>query len=607
MPDEKNIQGLESLFGSSVPKTLEQSLSEYVGSEIPNRSHTSSQMIGEYIVDQEIGKGSFATVFKAHHKQSNSNEFVAIKVIERQKLNKKLLENLSLEISILKSIRHPNIVRLYEVYHSNRFVYLIMEYCAGGDLAYLLSIIRKEKKKKRKETSFKVNNSFQQLGLDESIVQRFVFDLGSALECLRSHSLIHRDLKPQNLLLSQNTDLTQAILKIADFGFARYVSTNSMADTLCGSPLYMAPEILRYEKYDAKADLWSVGAITYEMIFGKPPFRAQNHLQLLKKIDSTPITDILPIISSNTGLCHSLPNSLSQQYPIPQHGTDASPICIDLLQCLLRKNPLERIGFEEFFMHPFLRKQTNRNSRQDSIPIPKSKPLDVSELHIEESKINKHNIIMIQSSISSSSSRRKKTEQPSSASSSWQPPILLGSGESSIHQDDVVIEASRHKRQQSSPTMTRIPFASRHYDSITNPFIQYSSSVGNSTHWTYLGEGRRNHLSVTTLSESIDKDFVIVDKPPPSMPMGINIPSKNKPTSEDITPGSSPSNSFPYHSSYPDTYFPLSHLTRRISIPIPGYTRPRDYGVVANSASSEHYLLSSKTSIPEEQEKEDQK
>lgn len=606
MSDQKNIpQGLESLFGSSISKSLEQSLSEYVESGIPNHSCRSQQMIGEYIIDQEIGKGSFATVFKAHHKQSEGNEFVAIKVIERQKLNKKLLENLSLEISILKSIRHPNIVRLYEVYHSDLFVYLIMEYCAGGDLAHLLSIIRKEKKKKRKET-FKVNNLSQQLGLDESIVQRFVLDLGSALECLRSHSLIHRDLKPQNLLLSQNADLRRATLKIADFGFARYVSTSSMADTLCGSPLYMAPEILRYEKYDAKADLWSVGAITYEMIFGKPPFRAQNHLQLLKKIDSTPITNILPI-SSSIGLCHSLPSSLSQQYSISQYDIDASPICIDLLQCLLRKNPLERIGFEEFFMHSFLRKQTNRSDRQDNIPIPKQKSFDISELHIEESTVNKYERIMIQSSISLSSFGRKKIEQPSSASSSWQPPVLLGSGESSTHQEDVTIEASRHKRQQSSPIITRMPFASRHhYDSSTNPFIQYSSSVGNATHWSYLGEGRRKHLSVTTLGESIDKDFVIVDKPS-SIPMSINIPSKSKTKLEDITPSFSPSNSFPYHSSYPDTYFPLSHLTRRISIPIPGYTRPRNYEVNDNSASSEYYLLSSKTSIPEEQENQDQK
>ncbi|EGO26925.1 hypothetical protein SERLADRAFT_343729, partial [Serpula lacrymans var. lacrymans S7.9] len=74
-------------------------------------------------------------------------------------------------------------------------------------------------------------------------------------------------------------------LKIADFGFARSLPNAMMAETLCGSPLYMAPEILRYEKYDAKADLWSVGAVLYEMAVGKPPYRAMNHVELLKKIE----------------------------------------------------------------------------------------------------------------------------------------------------------------------------------------------------------------------------------------------------------------------------------------------------------------------------------
>ena len=74
------------------------------------------------------------------------------------------------------------------------------------------------------------------------------------------------------------------MLKIADFGFARSLPSTSLAETLCGSPLYMAPEILRYEKYDAKADLWSVGTVLYEMVVGRPPFRATNHVELLRKI-----------------------------------------------------------------------------------------------------------------------------------------------------------------------------------------------------------------------------------------------------------------------------------------------------------------------------------
>ena len=137
-------------------------------------------------------------------------------------------------------------------------------------------------------------------GLDEFVVRYFLGQLSSALEFLRQNQIIHRDLKPQNILLAKphllqlnNKRLTLVeekitmlpVIKLGDFGFARSLTFQSLASTLCGSPLYMAPEILKGEKYDAKSDLWSVGTIIYEMLVGRAPFRAQNHLELLKKIE----------------------------------------------------------------------------------------------------------------------------------------------------------------------------------------------------------------------------------------------------------------------------------------------------------------------------------
>eukprot|EP00163_Fabomonas_tropica_P009380 TRINITY_DN1918_c0_g1_i3.p1 TRINITY_DN1918_c0_g1~~TRINITY_DN1918_c0_g1_i3.p1 ORF type:complete len:654 (-),score=71.25 TRINITY_DN1918_c0_g1_i3:12-1973(-) len=264
------------------------------------------KVIGEYGIVERIGVGSFAQVYKGVHMPTG--RLVAIKGLDRGKMSKKLLENLDSEISIMKSLTHDNIVKLYEVLKTKQNIYLVLEYCNGGDLSKLL-------KKHGK--------------LREKVAKSFVQQLARGLQYCRARNLIHRDLKPQNLLLTQSRDGGLPTLKIADFGFARYIGPQSMAETLCGSPLYMAPEILSFQKYDAKADLWSVGAILYEMVCGRPPFNGENHVQLLKEINST-----------------------SLHWP---SNANLSATTMDLIAHLLRKNPIERISFEEFFMHPFLK------------------------------------------------------------------------------------------------------------------------------------------------------------------------------------------------------------------------------------------------------------
>ena len=140
--------------------------------------------------------------------------------------------------------------------------------------------------------------------------------------------LLQRDLKPQNLLLSDGT--ADAVLKIADFGFARSLQPQGLAETLCGSPLYMAPEILRFHKYDAKADLWSVGAILYELVVGRPPFDGDNTLHLLQNIERSDAR---------------IPDRVARHLSVE---------CQDLIYKLLKRKPIERITFDEFFTHPFI-------------------------------------------------------------------------------------------------------------------------------------------------------------------------------------------------------------------------------------------------------------
>lgn len=213
--------------------------------------------VAGYALQQRLGSGSFATVYKGVKVGSTPDEAadtVAIKAIARtsEKLTQKVLENLELEISILRNYRHPNIVCLYHVQKTERHFYLVLEYCGGGDVQRLI----KTRKRGR---------------LSEGLTRRLMRDLSRGLEFLWSQQLIHRDLKPQNLLLTGPLPLDEVndpckmeqheemrrqanfpssafALKLADFGFARNLQTNSLAETLCGSPLYMAPEILQHQR-----------------------------------------------------------------------------------------------------------------------------------------------------------------------------------------------------------------------------------------------------------------------------------------------------------------------------------------------------------------------
>ncbi|CAN6480547.1 unnamed protein product [Victoria cruziana] len=265
-----------------------------------------NRMIGEYILGPKIGSGSFAVVWRGWHVRSG--DVVAIKEIDRRQLSAKLNESLLKEITILGEINHPNIVRLHDVIETGEKIYLVLEYCTGGDLAAYIHHLGR---------------------VSEFDARHFMRHLASGLQVLRKHNLIHRDLKPQNLLLSMESN--NFLLKIGDFGFARYLKPQGLADTLCGSPLYMAPEIIQSQKYDAKADLWSVGAILFQLVTGSPPFHGNNQFQLFQ----------------NILMCKELqfPKELLQRL---------NPDCVDLCRCLLRRNPVERLSFEEFFNHKFL-------------------------------------------------------------------------------------------------------------------------------------------------------------------------------------------------------------------------------------------------------------
>ncbi|OAA71303.1 Serine/threonine-protein kinase [Cordyceps fumosorosea ARSEF 2679] len=335
-------------------------------------SRRSSRHVGSFIIDREIGKGSFAKVYMGWHKESKAA--VAIKSVELERLNKKLKENLYGEIQILKTLRHPHIVALHDCVESSTHINLVMEYCELGDLSLF---IKKRDKLITHPATHEMARKYPSApnsGLHEVVIRHFLKQLSSALAFLRAKNYVHRDVKPQNLLLlpsrafreERAMPIMQAsqdslipisglaslpMLKLADFGFARVLPSTSLAETLCGSPLYMAPEILRYERYDAKADLWSVGTVLYEMITGRPPFRARNHVELLRKIEAA--EDIIKF---------------------PREVT-VTPDLKALVRALLKRSPVERLSFESFFTHRVVTDEIP-GLVEDDVPMPTKRELE---------------------------------------------------------------------------------------------------------------------------------------------------------------------------------------------------------------------------------------
>ncbi|KAJ2477791.1 Serine/threonine-protein kinase, partial [Coemansia sp. RSA 2131] len=276
---------------------------------------------------------------------------VAVKSVVRSSLTRRLLENLETEINILRTVRHASIVELLDCLKSRNHIHLVMEYCTLGDLAAYM-------RQRKQHTALR--NSFNGLNMD--IARSFVYQLGTAMRFLRARDIIHRDIKTQNILLQPPCDdyvLGESEargvvpwIKVADFGFARNLPSSALAETLCGSPLYMAPEILHYEPYDAKADLWSIGAVTFEIMTGKPPFHASNHVELARVIERTNDNIVFP----------------DERRAVD--GVDAQqaldPVLKDLVRRLLKMNPNDRMSFDDFFAHSALDQQHVESSMSQS-------------------------------------------------------------------------------------------------------------------------------------------------------------------------------------------------------------------------------------------------
>ncbi|CAI5707301.1 unnamed protein product [Peronospora effusa] len=215
-----------------------------------------------YKLGKELGAGTFSVVREATHKKTN--ERFAIKCIKRAQLTTDDLQALVAEVKILREMQHPHIVKLYDVFQEEKYFFLVTEFMPGGELFERI-----------------VQKNFY----SEREARDLVKVLLETIAFCHDADVVHRDLKPENLLLSSADD--DADIKLADFGFAKKAAIQSRdvgLSTACGTPGYVAPEILMSKPYGKEVDIWSIGVITYILLCGYPPFHHDNQGMLFRLI-----------------------------------------------------------------------------------------------------------------------------------------------------------------------------------------------------------------------------------------------------------------------------------------------------------------------------------
>ncbi len=263
-----------------------------------------------YEMLDEIGEGKFGLVkLGVHYK---TKERVAIKIIKKEAMNINDLELVKGEIDIMKLCRHPNVVRLLDHFENSEFIFIVMEYLSGGDLGNYLQV-----------------KNFQ---FNEKRAAEIMFQIANGLNYLHAYGVLHRDLKPDNIMLSNSSD--NAIIKIMDFGLSKVLGPQERVNDGFGTLSFVAPEVLIRQPYNKQIDIWSMGIILYYMLTSCLPFDDDN--------DSEEV--IAKMIVFNE--CE-FPDKLFK---------DRSKEVKDIIgQCLI-KNPEKRITVDNYLIHPWIKK-----------------------------------------------------------------------------------------------------------------------------------------------------------------------------------------------------------------------------------------------------------
>ncbi|XP_075423155.1 serine/threonine-protein kinase 33 isoform X5 [Ascaphus truei] len=280
-----------------------------------------------YTFGKKLGQGSFGVVIEATHKETDKKW--AIKKVNREKAGSSAVKLLEREVTILKRVNHEHIIHLEEVFETPKRMYLVMELCEGGELKEILQ------RRKR---------------LSEMETRHIIHSLASAIAYLHKKDIVHRDLKLENILVksinSINLDEMILNIKVTDFGLAVQkggVGSENMLQSTCGTPIYMAPEVINAHDYSQQCDIWSIGVIMYMLLCGDPPFMGSSEEKLFELIKKGDL---------------NFSNLVWQA---------VSDFAKDTLQRLMKVDPAHRITANELLDNPWITGETNTVQRPSNV------------------------------------------------------------------------------------------------------------------------------------------------------------------------------------------------------------------------------------------------
>ncbi|CAD8054131.1 unnamed protein product [Paramecium sonneborni] len=321
-------------FNASYRKSLSKKM-KFLGQSVPtnslqNQNYQARQSVvpiggnnigpDSFTYHKELGKGSFGIVYLVK-KKDEQNSVYAMKVLRKEKISQKLLPYIQTEKSILSVIDHPFIVKLHYAFQSQCKLFLVMDFCPGGDLTKLLDLKQK---------------------LQEQIAKMYTAEIILAIEALHQNKIMYRDLKPQNIIIDN-----KGHCMLTDFGLAKTDIENEDTKSFCGTPAYMAPEVVNKKLYNRSVDWYQLGTITHEMLFGMPPYYSHNREELFENIKN-------------------------KQLKFPQNNL--SKEALSFIQQLLERNPSKRLGAkkdsEEVKAHPWFQGINWDDVMNKKLPVP---------------------------------------------------------------------------------------------------------------------------------------------------------------------------------------------------------------------------------------------